>query len=592
VKEDMLPGMEAEQTGSQPWSRPKAIQEFFIPVWSQVRLTTSEVRLVDHPAFKRLADIYQLGQTHLVFRGATHRRWEHALGTLHAANLMCSALLQNFEEATEKSIQVISGQWRRGDPLNDQEIAFIRLSALLHDIGHIAAGHTFEDELGLLDQHDADGRLNYILDRDTWRGVKEPSLRALLDEEYEVAAAATGLELSASEIFLEIVSKTRVDNKHVSDTFRMSVCRDIVGNTICGDLIDYLHRDWHHLGKPRAFDDRLLDYFEIREHLTDHSDARLVVNLRHGAEIRHDAVTAIFELLESRYQLGEVALFHRTKLTASAMLERLVAELADAAGDKNWFEGQLDHLLECTDEEMVELLVTRGLELSESLSGESRKRLDEAIQLGRSLRYRVLHRKLIAYKSSDMSAALRQTVSETLGGSDSADNRLSTCRALERDFALPAGSVVLYCPAKAPHAKIAKVQVLVQDQIDTLSGFDGKTGDLAGTGGLLSAQSKRFEGLWRVQVSVSSVALQKLEETHTRSAFERTVRDLVLRMSGGERDQIEETARDIASSLIQNPDFNTGAKKLVEVGQAHGRSASYTTYVSGASTLSSLMVEP
>ena len=76
--------------------------------------------------------------------------------------------------------------------------------------------------------------------------------------------------------------------------------------------------------------------------------------------MRADAVTAIFELLESRYQLGEVALSHRTKLTASAMLERFIAEIADAAQEVDWFSGQVDRLLGCTDEQMLDLLVELG----------------------------------------------------------------------------------------------------------------------------------------------------------------------------------------------------------------------------------------
>src|SRR4051794_17639798 len=51
----------------------------------------------------------------------------------------------------------------------------------------------------------------------------------------------------------------------ISNSFR--VCRDLIGNTICADLLDYLHRDWLHLGKPKHFDDRLLEYLEIRSRL-------------------------------------------------------------------------------------------------------------------------------------------------------------------------------------------------------------------------------------------------------------------------------------------------------------------------------------
>src|SRR6202035_4784527 len=71
-----------------PYELPEMLQEFFLPIWGPVRLTAAELRLVDHPAFARLGDIYQLGQTYLVFRGATHKRWEHALGTMHAAQVI------------------------------------------------------------------------------------------------------------------------------------------------------------------------------------------------------------------------------------------------------------------------------------------------------------------------------------------------------------------------------------------------------------------------------------------------------------------------------------------------------------------------
>ena len=73
----------------------------------------------------------------------------------------------------------------------------------------------------------------------------------------------------------------------------------------------------------------ICDTTELGE--ADHS--QLVLNLRGGDRIRTDAVTAVLELLESRYQLAEIALFHRTKLSATAMLERAVAELTAAYVD-------------------------------------------------------------------------------------------------------------------------------------------------------------------------------------------------------------------------------------------------------------------
>lgn len=578
--------------GNAAYQMARAHQEFFIPFWSQVRLTTSEVRIINHPAFARLADINQLGQTHLVFRGATHRRWEHALGTMYVAQLMATALERNYDKTSATGGLTTTGIWRLGLPLRPQELAFVRLAALLHDIGHIAAGHTFEDELGLLDKHDADERLEHVLDRRQWRGVDEPkTLRELVDDEYANAAAATALDLSPSGIFLEIVSKTRADGclSSPSSQFRMQVCRDLVGNTICADLLDYLHRDWYHLGKPRIFDGRLLDYLEIRENTGVANDARVVVNLRGGAEVRLDAVTAIFELLESRYQLGEIALFHRTKLTASAMLERLVAEIADAAKSRDWLAEQIDRLLECSDEEMLGLLVALGQDRCEALDSAHSADLREVLKLGRKLRYRQLHKQVVAFKSYELATSI-DFVRRAYGGASGAAARLTTCRSLEDDFHLPRGSVVIYCPPKAPHAKIAQVQALVHERIDSLAELENDGADPAGTSGLLEAQLKRFDRLWRVQVSVSPEALAQLTKQGTRFNFERTVEALVLNAHRGSSD-LKNIAYELARSLLANPYFETGSKELIPVGDTHARAAKRTEYPTGAPTLSSLLQE-
>jgi HD superfamily phosphohydrolase len=573
----------------------RAVQEFFVPVWHAVRLTDPELDLLDHPAFQRLADIYQLGQTHLVFRGATHKRWEHALGTLYAAQLMVSEIARNYRDAVARDRNPRSGRWVRVEPFRPHETAFVRLAALLHDIGHIAAGHTFEDELGLLDKHDADGRLTYVLDKITWRGERYPSLRSLIDSLYASEAAASGLGISASEIYLELVSKSRcrpdrTEPVPTSSEFRMQPCRDIVGNTICADLLDYLHRDWHHLGKPREVDRRLLEYFELREDADSAGDVHLVIDLRERANVRLDAVTAVFELLESRYQLGEVALYHRTKLTASAMLERLVAEVADAADDEKWLSRHLDRLLECSDEELVQWLVVEGERLAAKAKGERAGRLRQALVLGRSLRYRELHKQVVAFNAFELAGGV-PFVREALGGANGARRRLSDCRSLERDFHLPAGSVVLYCPARAPHAKIAEVQVLVHEQVLKLADLEGpESPDQTLTAGLMQAQLLRFNRLWRVQVSVSEVAKRQLISEQTFADFERAVEALVLR-AGRSTGSPEDIARDIARSLIENPAFMSPGKRLVAAGEVHAQGRETTYYASGAPTLSSLILD-
>lgn len=572
----------------------RPLQEIFIPVWSQVRLSQAEMRVIDHPAFKRLATIYQLGQTHLVFRGATHRRWEHAVGTVQAAQEFITAIARTHEIASIKGEAELAGRWRRTEPFRPHEVVLIRMGALLHDLGHLPAGHTLEDELGLLDKHDADARMGMILGKAEWRGVALRPLGELLDEVYAGPARATMTGLPPSELLLELVSKTRGEPEHSKipgDTpeFRINAARDVIGNTICADLLDYLHRDWHHLGKPRSMDNRLLDYFELREHLDEHRTA-LVVNLREGPSVRNDAVTAIFELLESRYQLGEVALFHRTKLTAAAMLERLVAEVADVAKDASWFTGQLESILECTDEELLDLLRRKGRELAEAMKqAPPRKRLEACLPIARSLRYRELHKQVLAFDSQDLGSKLGW-VRETLGGAQGASQRLNDCRSLEEDFGLASGSVVMYCPARAPHAKIAQVQVLVNGGVSRLNELE-EPGSLDPrlTSGILRAQLSRFDRLWRVQVSITQEARKQLKSQETFSIFLQTVEWLVLRANRNGV-SVEQCARELAGMLVMNRMFDTQDLELVAAGESHARTRGYRTYGSGAPTLRSLLV--
>lgn len=87
------------------------------------------LELVGSPEVQRLRRIRQLGIGHMVFPGAEHSRFGHALG---AMALMHSALSSLAEKGTEISAE-------------EQEAALA--VALLHDVGHGPYSHTLEHEL-------------------------------------------------------------------------------------------------------------------------------------------------------------------------------------------------------------------------------------------------------------------------------------------------------------------------------------------------------------------------------------------------------------------------------------------------------------
>ncbi len=87
------------------------------------------LKLVDHPFFQRLSRIKQLGLTYMVYPGAHHTRFHHAMGATH---LMQQAVLS----IREKGIEITE----------DEEIGVL-IAILLHDIGHGPFSHALEHSI-------------------------------------------------------------------------------------------------------------------------------------------------------------------------------------------------------------------------------------------------------------------------------------------------------------------------------------------------------------------------------------------------------------------------------------------------------------
>ncbi len=82
--------------------------------------------IIEHPFFQRLRRISQQGLSHLVYPGAMHTRFHHALGALH---LTCEAV----NTLRSKNIEI-----------SDEEFEGVCLAILLHDVGHGPFSHALE----------------------------------------------------------------------------------------------------------------------------------------------------------------------------------------------------------------------------------------------------------------------------------------------------------------------------------------------------------------------------------------------------------------------------------------------------------------
>lgn len=104
---------------------------------------------------------------------------------------------------------------------------------------------------------------------------------------------------------------------------------DVVGNTICADLIDYIKRDHMNTGLRIALGDRFMDDFYVRRSHHVFRASRMVVRISRGAQQRRDITTELLKYLRYRYELSERVLYHHAKLAADAMLSKLLEMWGD-----------------------------------------------------------------------------------------------------------------------------------------------------------------------------------------------------------------------------------------------------------------------
>lgn len=97
------------------------------PVYGFITIPSELVfDLIQHPYFQRLRYIKQLGMTHLVYPGALHTRFHHALGAMHLMGL---------------ALETIKS---KGQAISFEEEQAVTIAILLHDIGHGPFSHALE----------------------------------------------------------------------------------------------------------------------------------------------------------------------------------------------------------------------------------------------------------------------------------------------------------------------------------------------------------------------------------------------------------------------------------------------------------------
>ena len=239
------------------------------PLWNNIRLDELALRLVDTPPMQRLRWVRQLGLAFFVYPGATHSRFEHALGTYHLARRALTLLEERGETAA----------------LGRDECQVIRAAALLHDVGHYPFSHALE-EIGAL--HHEEVARPLVLE-----GPVADVLRASLGP----AAPARIMELVRGE----------------SD----SPLQRLISGSLDLDKLDYLRRDAVMCGVSYGdIDvDRLLNSLVL---VAAPESGRPTIG------IAEKGLSALESLLFAKYQMYRNVYWHHAVRSATAMYKRLV----------------------------------------------------------------------------------------------------------------------------------------------------------------------------------------------------------------------------------------------------------------------------
>jgi HD superfamily phosphohydrolase len=145
--------------------------------------------LMQHPYFQRLRYIKQVGMTHLVYPGALHTRFHHALGALHLMSLAVETLRY------------------KGQKITDAEEEAVSVAILLHDIGH--------------------GPFSHALEQIIIKGVDHEDISKLLME--RLNQEFNGRLSMAIEVF--------------NGTYPKNFLHQLVSSQLDMDRMDYLNRD-------------------------------------------------------------------------------------------------------------------------------------------------------------------------------------------------------------------------------------------------------------------------------------------------------------------------------------------------------------
>lgn len=224
------------------------------PLHGYIYFDEDEQKIIEHPYFQRLRAIQQLGFVQYAYPGAVNNRFIHSLGVCYLAG-------QAFDNIFSDSKADLS----LSDKKKKQFRKTLKLSALLHDIGHGPLSHTTEFLMPSLEKLNLKKFLSGNKDRPARH--EDYTLKFIMDSELTEVIQSIGVEP------LWLARLLHPDLSSGEDFFLeggvdfLPLLRQIIGSDLDVDRMDYIHRDSYCCGVNYGIVDSpwLLSHFTFHQ---------------------------------------------------------------------------------------------------------------------------------------------------------------------------------------------------------------------------------------------------------------------------------------------------------------------------------------
>jgi len=305
--------------GYNPEGHVKGSKSIRDAIWGTNRFYPWEVAILDSPVLQRLRDIHQTGLAYLVYPTAVHSRFDHTLGVVAVASRIVRSINDKYPQHKDPKISY-------ADHMQ------VRLSAILHDVGHSCLSHISEDIYGASDEFKA--LTKYVNDQFkvtpkpheimSWLIVRSQRFKDFIKKLMEKGLLSDWV---CSPDDVDIVAGNIIGFRENS---KQKFLADIINGPMDADKLDYLVRDAYFAGPTIVYDlERFLHTVDSIEYPRDEplSDEGSVVRL----SVPIEGVTALEQIIISRLMLFSYLYHHHKIRCVEGMFHEALKRLVEVS---------------------------------------------------------------------------------------------------------------------------------------------------------------------------------------------------------------------------------------------------------------------